>query len=241
MKSQRVIGRDGLTGITDGSPDPQHIRVRFDNGESVVLPVEMLQQLQDGTAAVPLGPTDLGEAGKINHLSPNAARESVVIPVVEERLEVRKEEAETGRVAVYLTPHEREEIVRVPLVDEHVEVRHVEVNRFVDAPEPVRQDGDVTIVPVMEEVLVVQKRLRVKHELHLVRRRETREHAQRVTLRSEEARVLRSAAPPAPTSSPMPHGSEARPDHAPPPAAAPRAGEHGTHVAKPPGPPGHAT
>jgi stress response protein YsnF len=75
-------------------------------------------------------------------------------------------------------------------------VERVEVNRFVDAPEAVRQEGDVTIVPVMEEVAVVQKRLRVKHELRLTRRRKTHEQTERVVLRNEEAQVLRSDVPP---------------------------------------------
>jgi len=231
---QRVVGREGLSGVVEESVDPQHVRVRFDNRESVILPVEMLQQLQDGTARVPLGPADLGEKGKINHPAADASAEGAVIPVVEERLDIHKKEVETGRVAVYLTPREHEEIVRVPLTDEHVEVRRVEVNRFVEAPEPVRQQGDVTIVPVMEEVLVVQKRLRVKHELHLIRRRETREHAQRVTLRSEKAHVLRSPTPPEATA------RAAQASSAPAPAP-PAAGEPGTDVAQAPAPSGHAT
>jgi stress response protein YsnF len=86
--------------------------------------------------------------------------------------------------------------VDVPLIDEQIDVQRVEVNRFVDAPPPVRQEGDVTIVPVMEEVLVVTKRLRVKHELRLTRQRHTRREKRRVTLKSEEAHVLRSPAQP---------------------------------------------
>lgn len=37
------------------------------------------------------------------------------------------------------------------------------------APE-IRTEGDVTIVPVLEEVLVVEKRLVLKEELHIRRR-----------------------------------------------------------------------
>jgi hypothetical protein len=186
----KISGRDGLVGTIESEESDGRVRVRFDQGESVVLPPGMVQRNPDGTASVPLGRSDLFSAA--------ASGTEVIIPVVEERLEVRAEPVETGRVAVYVVPHEHEQIVRVPLTDEHVEVERVEVNRFVDAPEPVRQEGDVTIVPVMEEVLIVQKRLRVKHELRLTRRRQTRDHEQRVALRSEEARVLRSPAPEVP-------------------------------------------
>jgi stress response protein YsnF len=123
-------------------------------------------------------------------------KQTTSVPVVEERLKVDKEARESGRVVVYVTPHEHEELVRVGVADEEIEVERVEVNRFVDAPEAVRQEGDVTIVPVMEEVAVVQKRLRVKHELRLTRRRKTHEQTERVVLRNEEAQVLRSDVPP---------------------------------------------
>jgi stress response protein YsnF len=119
-------------------------------------------------------------------------KQTTSVPVVEERLKVDKEARESGRVVVYVTPHEHEELVRVGVADEEIEVERVEVNRFVDAPEAVRQEGDVTIVPVMEEVAVV----RVKHELRLTRRRKTHEQTERVVLRNEEAQVLRSDVPP---------------------------------------------
>jgi len=114
------------------------------------------------------------------------------MPVVEERVRVDKRTVEAGSVAVHVTPREREEVVDVPLVEERVEVERVPVNRFVDAAPSVRQDGDVTVVPVVEEVLVVEKRLRLKEEVRLTRRRVTTHDRQRVVLRSEEVEVLRS-------------------------------------------------
>ena len=72
-----------------------------------------------------------------------------------------------------------------------VEVERVPVDRIVDAAPAVRQDGDVTIIPVMEEVLVVEKRLVLKEELH-VRRRRTQESVEvPVTLRRERVEVER--------------------------------------------------
>jgi uncharacterized protein (TIGR02271 family) len=117
---------------------------------------------------------------------------SVVLPVVEETVRIGKRVRETGRTAVHVTPRERTERVDVPLAREEVHVARVRVDRFVDAPPPVRQEGDVTIVSVVEEVVVVQKRLRVKEELHITKRRGTRRHRETVTLREEEARILKS-------------------------------------------------
>ena len=124
------------------------------------------------------------------------------LPVVEERLRVDKRVVEAGTVAVHVTPREREEVVDVPLVEERVEVERVPVNRFVDAAPAVRQEGDVTVIPVLEEVLVVEKRLMLKEEVRLTRWRVTTNDRQRVVLRSEEVEVLRSPAPPRPGAGP---------------------------------------
>src|SRR5918994_193179 len=92
------------------------------------------------------------------------------IPVVDEEARIDKREDET---------------VRGTLDEEVVEVERVPVDRIVEAAPAVRQDGDVTIIPVMEEVLVVEKRLVLKGEPH-VRRRRTQEAVEvPVTLRRE--------------------------------------------------------
>lgn len=51
-----------------------------------------------------------------------------------------------------------------------VEIRRVKVDREVDHVPKVRVEGDVTIVPVVEEVLVVEKRLVLKEEVHISKR-----------------------------------------------------------------------
>ena len=114
---------------------------------------------------------------------------SVVLSVVEETVRVGKRVKEIGKTRVHVTPRVRKEQVDVPVAREEVHVTRVRVDRFVDAPPPVRQEGDVTIVPVLEEVVVIQRRLRVKEELHITKRRGTRRHRETVTLRDEEARI----------------------------------------------------
>jgi stress response protein YsnF len=50
-------------------------------------------------------------------------------------------------------------------------------------------------MPVYEEVLVVEKRLMLKEEIHFVRKSVERHERQSISLRKEEVRVLRSNAP----------------------------------------------
>lgn len=74
---------------------------------------------------------------------------------------------------------------------EHVEVERVAVNRPVNSIPPTRRDGDTTIVPVVEEVLILQRRLILKEELHVRLVRTTEQHQERVVLRRQEAVITR--------------------------------------------------
>jgi uncharacterized protein (TIGR02271 family) len=127
-----------------------------------------------------------------DRLNANQQQEETVIPVMEERLDVHKRRIETDSgVRVAKTVDARNETVDVPLVKEDVEVERVAVNRPVDAPVAVRHEGDTMIIPIIEEVLFVEKRLVLKEEIRLTRRRQQVREPQRVTLRSEHASVER--------------------------------------------------
>ena len=120
--------------------------------------------------------------------------ESLVIPLVAETLVVGKETVVTGgaRVSTHVT--ERVETVDMPLRREDVQVERVPINRQVfETPQP-RQEGDRWVIPILEEVLVVEKRLFLKEEVR-IRRTVTEVHTpQAVTLRTEEA-VIEEIAP----------------------------------------------
>ena len=56
-----------------------------------------------------------------------------------------------------------------------------------------RDEGDTLIIPVFEEVLVIERRIRLKEELHIHRKREIVHEPQQVLLRREEVTVERLA------------------------------------------------
>lgn len=114
-----------------------------------------------------------------------------VIPVVEEILDVRQRRVETGRVRITKIVHEREEEVKAPRVREEVTIERVTLNRMVDAPVSMRQEGDTFIIPLLEEVVVVEKRLMVKEELRITKRRIEEHASQKIMLRREEVLVER--------------------------------------------------
>lgn len=87
----------------------------------------------------------------------------------------------------------REENVVARLAHDEIEIERVSINRPVDGAPGVRHDGDVLVIPVVEEVLVVVKQLVLKEELRVRKRSVVRPHRERVVLRSEEANVERQS------------------------------------------------
>lgn len=115
-----------------------------------------------------------------------------VMPVVEERLSVDKEAVETGKVRISKRVTEREETVAVPVVYEEIQVERVAINRFVDSPPPsVRYEGETMVIPVIKEVAVVEKRLMLVEELHVIKRQKQRQETRTVNLREETVSVER--------------------------------------------------
>jgi uncharacterized protein (TIGR02271 family) len=122
------------------------------------------------------------------------AQDPLVVPVVAEQLAVGTRTVDTGRgVRVHKTVVEQPVTIDERLARDEVEVRHVPVDRIValeEAPAN-RYEGDTLIVPVLEEVLVVERRVRIKEELHITRIRRHEQHLEEVTLKAEQVRVER--------------------------------------------------
>jgi uncharacterized protein (TIGR02271 family) len=133
-------------------------------------------------------------AGETAHA--RAPSDETVIPVMQEELAVgrRRVETESG-VRVSKTVEARDETVDIPLMKEAVNVERVPINRPLDSAPAVRYEGEVMIVPIVEEVVVVEKRLMLKEEIRISRHKAEVREPQRVTLRTEHARVERIEGP----------------------------------------------
>jgi stress response protein YsnF len=118
------------------------------------------------------------------------------MPVAEERLAVDRRATETGRVRVRVVTEVEEARVREALRSETIEVERVPVGRELaagEAPPGPREEegGAVLVVPVLEEVLVVEKRLVLKEELRLRRVAASETVEQAVPLRRQRAEIDR--------------------------------------------------
>ncbi len=121
--------------------------------------------------------------------------ETVVIPVIAEQLHVDKQLIETGRVRLVKTVHQDEQTINIPLLREEVTIERVALNQYVDQPPATRQEGDTTIYPVLQEVVVTEKRLLLVEEIRVTKRQVESHETQSVMLRREEVNVERIGAP----------------------------------------------
>jgi stress response protein YsnF len=116
------------------------------------------------------------------------------IALGEEKMLVGKHAVEQGRVVVKTRTDTIEEVVRDNVRHHSVSTSSVPVNRMLDEGEPaplVRTEGDEVIVPILEEVLVVEKHLVLKEEIHIHRTRNDEKVEIPVTLRRQRAVIER--------------------------------------------------
>ncbi len=208
-----VTDRDGLRGTIDTTSEAAlrsgegQVLIRLENGQQALVPVDALLLENDGNFTLPFSLSAYAQRGagrsEVGGMPPAAPtrgeraergrdeEETVVVPVVAERLDVQKRKVETGGVRIKKVVREREEIIDEPLIREEVQVKRVPVNRVVEGPIPVRHVGNTMIVSLLEEVLVVEKRLMLKEELHITKGEVETYKPQRVVLRSEEATIER--------------------------------------------------
>jgi uncharacterized protein (TIGR02271 family) len=151
-------------------------------------------------------PNDGGRKLSLAAESEQASTDSTDDPkltLLAEELEVQKEAVETGRLRVSKQTRTREALVDETLLSEQAEVETIPVGRQISEMPSVRQEGDTIIIPIVEEVLHTERRLILKEEVKITRRRKTEQFQDRVPLRYQEAVITRvqSATEPADTAS----------------------------------------
>lgn len=118
-----------------------------------------------------------------------------VLEVVNETATLTKRDVMTGRVRVTTRTELAEEQLSAALNRTDVEVTRVAINRDIDAAPAIRTEGDVTIIPVIEEILVVEKRLVLREEIHVRQITTTESVTVPTTLRKQHAVIERQAVP----------------------------------------------
>lgn len=123
--------------------------------------------------------------------------DETVLPVAAEHLRVEKR-ATTRTVRVHKRVRVEQSPIEETVTDEGVEVQRVPVDRIVDAPPSPYRDGDTWVWPVVEEILVVQRRYRVREEVRVTPTKTSRSVSTTVERRFEEVEVEREPEDPHP-------------------------------------------
>lgn len=116
-----------------------------------------------------------------------------VVTLAEETATITKRLLDLGIVRVRTVTEVEEHVEHAALDFQTAEVSRHPVNRFVEAMPGIREEDDVTILPVVEERLVIEKRLFVTEEIHIRRVRSTEHVDVPVSLRRQHAVVERLA------------------------------------------------
>src|SRR5437763_2242647 len=109
-----------------------------------------------------------------------------VIPLAEENVRVDKVERQTAIVRVRTKIATKSAAMNIPLIREEIQVKRVEIGRYVDATPAIRQEDGVVIVPILEEVPVIEKRLILRAELHITRCKHNVNQRREIQLRRTE-------------------------------------------------------
>jgi uncharacterized protein (TIGR02271 family) len=178
QNQSRVVGEHGLRGVVLGPSESSRdeIAIALADGREISVPPSALSLRPEGGWFL---------------RNANEPDSEIVLPVISEELDVQKRKRTTGKVRVEKESVAHNETVSMPLTSERADVRRVVIDRPVDVVPAVRREGDTIILPVIEEVPVVEKRLMLKEEIHVTRRRTTQQHEETVTLRKEQAAVRR--------------------------------------------------
>ena len=124
--------------------------------------------VDDGNVTKGVTASDVSPTNEFRTTSVPTDVETVAIPIVEEILTVAKRSTE-NRVRVRTVIDEERVLLKASEISSAVNVERVPINRVVTTTPDVREEGNVLIVPVLEEQVFVEKRLVLVEEVRITR------------------------------------------------------------------------
>lgn len=130
------------------------------------------------------------------NVRPPADLQDLVVPIYQEQASVTKRRIVTGRVKVSRVTHQSEQWLTETLAQQQVKIDRIPIGKLIDAVPKIRKEGDAIIIPIVEEIPVVEHRLVLTEEVWVRRVRSKENHRERVMLRCQEAVVTRDPVEP---------------------------------------------
>ena len=122
--------------------------------------------------------TDKYDDGKKRH----------TVTLAEERVELGTKKVVDRRVRITRATRVDEKNITAELTQENADIKRIAKNEVLEAQNipQIRQEGDVTIIPIIEERVEIIKHYVLTEEIHIIKKRSTERHQEIITLRSQE-------------------------------------------------------
>jgi len=189
-RQQIVVDLDGVRGsiqeFAEASDGRRVARIELETGASVSVSSDLLHLEEDGGYSIP-------------ERWPQVVRESATgleLPVVQEDASIAVRHMQ-HHVRVRRKVVTEQRTLETPVWTEDVQIERIPRDEFVQHMPEARQDGDALVIPVIEQVAVVENRLRLREEIRI--RVVRREHVDRRTIavRRHEVEIDRQGETPA--------------------------------------------
>ncbi len=119
------------------------------------------------------------------------ARSENTVPLAEERVELGTKKVVDRRVRITRSTRADEKLLETELTHQDAVIKRVLKNEAVkpgNIPQ-IRQEGDVTIIPVFEERVEIVKYYVLTEEVHVIKNLRKETHQENITLRSQEINI----------------------------------------------------
>jgi len=122
--------------------------------------------------------TDKYDDGKKRH----------TVTLAEERVELGTKKVVDRRVRITRATRVDEKNITAELTQENADIKRFAKNEVLEAQNipQIRQEGDVTIIPIIEERVEIIKHYVLTEEIHIIKKCSTERHQEIITLRSQE-------------------------------------------------------
>lgn len=122
--------------------------------------------------------TDKYDDGKKRH----------TVTLAEERVELGTKKVVDRRIRITRATRVDEKNITAELTQENADIKRFAKNEVLEAQNipQIRQEGDVTIIPIIEERVEIIKHYVLTEEIHIIKKRSTERHQEIITLRSQE-------------------------------------------------------
>jgi uncharacterized protein (TIGR02271 family) len=117
--------------------------------------------------------------------------DEILIPVVKEEPVIKKRKVDRTRIKIKKSVTEEPKSVQENLASENYDIKRMPLGEIRETPAEVRIEGDVTIIPVQEEILVTQKKILVREEIHIRKFKSEKTENVTVNLKKEEVTIDR--------------------------------------------------